>query len=279
MNSFLVNGVPSEYLSVSDRGLHYGDGVFETITCIGPVPQFIEQHLERMRAGAHRLDIPFPGTRLFLEDIRRLLRDQRGNCVIKLILTRGRGKRGYRYESVQTPTRICMKSDWPQYVEHWRRHGIRARFCVTRLGTHPGLHGIKSLNRLENVLASSELGEDFDEGLMSDADGNVIEGSMSNIFAVIDDGLVTPDLTRCGISGIMRGQVIAAARDGYISVDERHLSREQLLQSDEIFVCNSVIGVCPVRQLQHQHYTDDAITRTIESLIQRRIEADAKTAA
>jgi len=279
MERFLINGIPSEYVSASDRGLHYADGIFETIACIGSVPIFIEQHLNRMQTGARTLDIPFPDTRLILDDIDCLLRDQAGNSVIKLVLTRGRGRRGYRYDSGLIPTRLCVRSDWPQYAAHWQQRGIRAQFCETPLSSHPVLHGIKTLGRLENVLAGSELDADIDEGFMSDVDGHVVEGTMSNIFAVIDDVLTTPDLSHCGIKGIMREQVIEAAYDGGIDVDIRDLSREQLLQSNEIFICNSVIRICPVRQLAQQHYTNEAMTKTIDSLLQRRIDANAKAAA
>ena len=279
MSKVLINGIASEYLSAFDRGLHYGDGVFETIACVGNSAVFIQQHLNRMENGARKLNIPFPDRQLFLDDINCLLRGSNSNRIIKLILTRGRGKRGYRYEKTQIPTRICMLSAWPDYVAHWREHGISTRFCQTQVSVNPQLAGIKSLNRLDSVLASSELGPAFNEGFLSDIDGNVIEGSMSNIFIVSNGTLVTPDLSRCGVNGIMREQIIDIAQNKNIKVETRNITRDELLESREIFISNSVIGVCVVKQLEKQSYNTDTMTRTINKILDKRIEADAKAAA
>ena len=279
MSKVLINGIASGYVSVADRGLHYGDGVFETIACVGKHPLFIQQHMDRMENGARKLNIHFPDRQLFLDDINCLLRDSKSNSVIKLILTRGCGKRGYRYEPTQIPTRICMLSAWPDYVAHWREHGITARFCQTQLSTNSQLAGIKSLNRLDSVLASSELGQAFNEGFLSDIDGNVIEGTMSNIFIVLNDALVTPDLSRCGVNGIMRELIIDIAHNSNIEVETRNISRNELLESREIFISNSVIGACVVKQLEQQSYNIDTMTRTINKILDKRIEVDAKAAA
>jgi len=279
MSKVLINGITAEYVSVADRGLHYGDGVFETIACISTNPVFVEQHLKRMESGARRLNISFPDRQFFLDDINYLLRGNNTNSVIKLILTRGRGKRGYRYETRQLPTRICTLSEWPEYITHWRQHGITTRFCETQVSLNPQLAGLKSLNRLDNVLASGELSTAFNEGFMSDIDGNVIEGTMSNIFAVFNDVLVTPDLSRCGVNGIMREQIMDIAYKNNIEVQTRNITREELLQAQEIFVSNSVIGACAVKQLEQQIYNTGMMTDMINTVIQRRIEADAKAAA
>jgi len=280
MDQVLINGIPSEYVSVADRGLHYGDGLFETIACVGTHAVFIEQHLNRMKSGARRLDIAFPGREFIRHDINRLLRN-RGNSksVIKLILTRGRGERGYRYEPKQSPTRICLLSKWPAHVARWAQHGINSRFCETPASINPRLSGIKSLNRLENVLASGELGTGFDEGFLCDIDGNVVEGTMSNLFAVIDNVLVTPDLSRCGIAGIMREQIMAGAHESGISVETVNLSRNDLMQSQEIFVSNSVMGICVVKQLEQLSFNRSTMTESIKVALEKRIHADAKTAA
>ena len=280
MSQILINGVPSAYVSVADRGLHYGDGLFETIACVGTHPMFLEHHLTRMQSGARRLDIAFPERDAILHDIHTLLpRSGDRKSIIKLLLTRGQGKRGYRYDTAQIPTRVCMLSAWPEYVAQWTQHGVHARFCQTQASINPGMSGIKTLNRLENVLASSELGSQFDEGFLCDIDGNVVEGTMSNVFAVIDDVLVTPDLSRCGIEGIMRGQVIASAHDIGIRVEAVTLSRDDLMKSRELFISNSVIGVCRIKQLEQQRFNCTMIIESIRTELEKRIDADAKTAA
>ena len=279
MSRVLINGIESDYVSATDRGLHYGDGIFETIACIGTHPVFIEQHLNRMKIGAGKLKIPFPDRQMILDDINCLLSGSSSNSVIKLVLTRGAGTRGYRYDKKQHPTRICLHSEWPDTVARWRTYGISARCCETQLSLNPQLSGIKSLNRLDSVLASSELGSAFNEGFLSDIDGYVIEGTMSNIFAVQNDVLITPDLSRCGVNGIMREQVIDIARENNIRVETRNITRDELLESREIFVSNSVIGLCAVKQLEQQTYNTDTMSKTINAVLDSRIEANAKTVA
>jgi 4-amino-4-deoxychorismate lyase len=279
MNGLLVNGIASEYVSANDRGLHYGDGLFETIACNGTRAQFIDDHLDRMQRGARILGIEFPDRQLILDDIGSLLDSGSAASVIKLVLTRGRGKRGYRPQEDQACTRICMLGDWPEYIDRWQRDGIAARFCKNRVSVNPGLAGLKTLNRLENVLAASELARDVDEGIMTDVDGQVIEGTMSNLFAVIDDSLVTPDLSRCGIAGIMRAQIIDIAKTNAMKIEIRNMRRDELMSASELFVCNSLIGVCAVRRLEQQVFTADTVTRTIEANLRKRMQADAKAAA
>ena len=280
MQQVLVNGIAADYVSVADRGLHYGDGLFETIACAGTHAYFLDRHLQRMENGARILDIPFPGRERIRRDIDRLLQARSSaRSVIKLMLTRGSGKRGYRYDNNQHPTRICMLSPWPDYVALWAQHGKKARFCRTQASVNAHLAGIKSLNRLENVLASSELGTGYDEGFLCDIDGNVIEGTMSNVFAVVDDVLLTPDLSRSGIPGIMRDQVIASAKEIGFEVEAASISRDELTGSREIFISNSVIGICGVKQLEKYSFDCTTMTEAIHATLKKRIDSDAKTAA
>jgi 4-amino-4-deoxychorismate lyase len=280
MDPVLINGVTSAYVSVADRGLHYGDGLFETIACVGTQPLFIEQHLKRLQSGARILDIAFPDRDSILQDINTLLQNNGySKSIIKLLLTRGQGKRGYRYDTAQIPTRVCMLSAWPEYVAQWKQQGINTRFCETQASINTSLSGIKTLNRLENVLASSELGSQYNEGFLCDLYGNVVEGTMSNIFAVIDGVLVTPDLSRCGIKGIMREQIIASACEIGIGVETIKITRDDLMKSEEIFVSNSVIGLCNVKQLEQRSFNCTVMSETLNVELEKRIDADAKTAA
>ncbi len=280
MTYTLVNGINSEHISVNDRGLHYGDGLFETIACNNAKPQFLAQHLERMQKGAEQLHIKFPDTHLFHQDINIALdANNQSRCVIKLILTRGQGKRGYAYDNSMPPTRICQLSEWPQHVDGWKQTGIKATFCKTQAISSSQLAGIKHLNRLENVLAGNELGTEFQEGFLSDANGHVIEGTMSNLFAVTGKKLLTPDLAYAGIAGIMRDQIISIAGENKIPVEVCNISQQQLKQADEIFISNSLIGVCRIQQLDEQTFQSDDMFRLINTALEKRTEADAETAA
>ncbi len=133
-----------------------------------------------------------------------------------------------------------------------------------RLGCNPGLAGVKHLNRLEQVLARAEWDDpSIVEGLMRDADGHVVEGTMSNLFAVLDGVLLTPELSLCGVRGIMREIVLeTAARCGLAPV-ERKIPTEALLRADEVFLTNSLIGVWPVRRFESEEFPVGDVTRRL----------------
>ena len=280
MSYTLINGIKASHIPVNDRGLHYGDGLFETIACNSARPQFLAQHLERMQQDAKWLQITFPGKQVFYQDINTALAATRlSRCVIKLMLTRGQGKRGYAHDNSLRPTRICQLSEWPQHVDDWKQTGIKATFCNTQASSNSQLAGIKHLNRLENVLASGELGSEYQEGFLSDANGHVIEGTQSNLFVVTGNKLLTPDLSSAGIAGIMRDQILSIADENKIPVEICNIDKQQLQQADEIFISNSIIGLCRIRQLDEQPFQSDNMYRLINTALQKRIEADAETAA
>lgn len=279
MRRCLINGIAADYVSVFDRGLHYGDGLFETIACRNGRAQFMREHLTRMREGADRLAIPFPDQALFMQDVSALLQraGESGDCVIKLMLTRGAGRRGYRYDYRQASTRVCLRSGWPEHVSRWKQ-GMRTCFCDTPVSINTRLAGIKHLNRLDNVLASAELGEAYEEGFMMDPQGNVIEGTMSNVFTVSCGVLVTPDLAHCGIQGIIREKLLLLAAEQGMHTEIRALQRHELLAAAEVFVCNSLLGVCPVTRIAEQEKQPGEITSMLEQALRQLIKIDAQAA-
>lgn len=262
---FLLNGVNTDSLNLQDRGLQYGDGLFETIAVRNQQLEFWQRHMQRLLDGCRRLGIPLPDSELLLAEARRLL-DGRTEAVLKIIVTRGQGGRGFRApaEPDSKPSRILAIYDLPDYPVDNQDNGIAARYCDTKLGTSPALAGIKHLNRLEQVLARSEWqDESIFEGLMLTAHDRVIEGTMSNLFFVKAGILHTPDLSNSGVAGIMREVVLEIAHRHKISVEIAHFSKADLSGSDEIFICNSLIGIWPVRQLQIQKFSIGPVTQMI----------------
>ena len=209
MQRIAINGICTEYVPAMDRGLHYGDGVFETIACRDNQLQFWQQHMTRMRAAAAVLKLEFPGEETWLSDVRALLEasDAQRGLVIKLMLTRGVGERGYRVPRSVLPCRLAFISLLPEHTAPVAQQGARVTRCTVPLSVNSVLAGIKHLNRLDNVLARNEWQDEYDEGLMSDHEGNIIEGTMSNLFAVRAGTLYTPALENCGIHGIIRQQL------------------------------------------------------------------------
>jgi 4-amino-4-deoxychorismate lyase len=260
-----VNGRPGGTLSPLERGLHYGDGLFETIACVGGRPRFIDLHLARLRAGCARLGIEFPA----LEELRREILEVAagtGRSIVKLVLTRGPAvARGYGTSGAEQPTRLTLRYGWEAEDPRLTAAGVRVRTAELRLAESPALAGLKHLNRLEQVLARRESpAADFEEALMFSSGGRLISGIMSNVFVVQSGALRTPLLDRCGVAGIMRQVVLREARRAGIVAVEAGLEGADLERTREIFLTSAVIGLRPVRELDGRACAPGTVTRELQ---------------
>ena len=161
----LINGERKKHIEVTDRGFQYGDGLFETIEVCNGQTVFLDRHLDRLKAGCDRLHIPFPNREVLCFEaatlVQQSISQQSGyqysnKAVLKLIVTRGSGGRGYCPPDLIQPTRVLSLHPFPDYPSTYQEQGIISRFCDTRLGLNPALAGIKHLNRLEQIMARSE---------------------------------------------------------------------------------------------------------------------------
>ena len=266
--AFLVNGMAVGTVSALDRGFHYGDGLFETIVVNAGRPLCLSRHLKRLRTGCEQLGIPFPGEDVLERDVARLL-DGRDLGVVKIIVTRGLGERGYRSPEKARPTRAAILYPPPDYPDSLLEEGVRLRLCRTRLSVNPLLAGLKHCNRLEQILARSEWSDPaIAEGLMLDTEGRVVEGTMSNVFLVRRGHLVTPALHRCGVAGVVRQIVMEQA----VSVTGELCREEDVLpdlldSAEELFLTNSVIGVWPVREIDGRKVEAGVVMRKIAAAV------------
>lgn len=267
--TILINGQVTDRISVCDRGLQYGDGLFETLAVIDGACPLWERHMQRLQEGCRRLQLPFPDISLLQAEAQILIRDKT-RAVLKLILSRGEGGRGYRYPDHGQPVRILMRHSWPEYPEQNWQQGVQIRFCSTILARQPALAGLKHLNRLEQVLARNEWQDaEIAEGLMLDENGSVIEGTMSNVFMVKNKRLHTAELSTCGVAGIMRGYILELAHNAGIATRIGEITKKQLGEADEIFLSNSLIGLWPVNRLEGQTFAVGEISRRLQTLINR----------
>jgi 4-amino-4-deoxychorismate lyase len=243
----LLNGQPATDISLQDRGLAYGDGLFETILICAGRPLLFDEHLARLQRGCAVLGLDPDLAALQSELASVLSQTAARDVVLKISLTREASGRGYRPLTTAC-NRILTLHPRPDYRTRAPDQGIAMFVCRQRLARQPVLAGLKHLNRLEQVLASREWPDDsFLEGLMLDTEGLVIEGTRSNLFAVIGGQLLTPTLDNCGVNGVMRTWLLQSF--GKVAC-ERMFTLGQLRDASEIFICSSVIGVWPVTQLQ-----------------------------
>ncbi len=264
----LVNGDACAQVAANDRGLSYGDGVFRTMLMQAGKVKNWSLHYAKLVDDCARLVITCPDKSLFESDISCLSASNQSG-VIKLMVTRGAGLRGYAPQPAVTVTRISMWSAMPQYSDNIIHEGIRARWCQLRLGRQPLLAGVKHLNRLENVLARAEWQDaDILEGLLLDEAGNVICGTMSNIFVIKGRYLYTPDLSACGIAGVSRARVLNGAASMGLMAKVTALSVTDVLAADEVMLTNSVIGTWQIRTLAEKTWDAGQFTPLMRAYLE-----------
>jgi 4-amino-4-deoxychorismate lyase len=267
----LINGRSGTALAVFDRGLQYGDGLFETIAFIDGKAPLWDRHMARLTAGCSVLGLPQQDVALLAAEAQHLLHGHgapAGRRVVKIIVTRG--EHGCSYFPQQgEATRILYCREWPARREQQARAGIALHHCQTHLATGSPLAGIKSLNRLEQVIAAAEVSKaGLHEGLLCDADGFMVETLMSNIFWLEQEVLHTPLLDRCGVSGVMRAEVIAQAGRFGIEVREVRKKAEALHRAEAIFLTNA-LGLIAVREYSGKLVDSDAVPTKIDDAIKQ----------
>lgn len=249
-----VDGLPATGISVCDRSAQFGDGLFETFAVVeGRLPLW-SRHLDRLLAGCRRLGLPAIDAIALTEEIASVLAGEAGQGVAKLILSRGESLRGYRIPEEITPRRILTLRPWPGFPAKYWQEGVCVRLCQMRLGSQPLLAGLKHLNRLEQVLARAEWSDpEIAEGLMMDASGRLVEGTMSNLFLRIGAEVHTAPLSDSGVAGVMRGWVIdeLLAMRQPLRLEAPSLSL--LMHADEIWLSNSIFGIWPVSRMVEGH--------------------------
>jgi 4-amino-4-deoxychorismate lyase len=263
-----VNGVDVDHVSVLDRGLAYGDGVFETLLIADGRAVWWDAHLARMRRGCERLGFEMPGVDLLAQECAGLVAD-RTRAVLKIIVTRGDAGRGYGAPEQTHPTRIVTLHPAPNPEARDCRDGIAVHECATRLAIQPRLAGIKHLNRLEQVLARSEWREpSLREGLMRDTDGRPVCATAANLFVVRGGRLSTPSLTRCGVEGTARAWILMQA-----DVVVRDLDWDELADADELFLASSLRGILPIARFGGRCLEPGSMTRALQQTLWREVPA------
>lgn len=261
-----INGEVADSLPLGDRGLHYGDGIFRTLAVHQGQVIWLDAHLDKLLTDATALGLPVPD-RQIIETELRMAATTAPDAVIKLMLTRISDKRGYGYGSNSGCRRIMLVSGKPQWPDTFWTQGIAVRWCKTQLVLQPKLAGIKHLNRLEQVMARAEWQDDnIQEGLLCDAQGQVIEGTASNLFVIKNDVLYTPDLASSGVAGVSR-QTILQHAGTIMRCEIKPLDRTECVQADELFLSNALIGIWPVRSLDKQAFEAGHYSNRLKQLI------------
>lgn len=256
----LINGHPHDSVSALDRGLSYGDGLFETVRFVADKAPLWARHMQRMLAGCERLRIPVPDPQQLWQEALQVSGDFE-QSVVRITLTRGVGERGYAPPAMARTTRIVAAFAVPAMSSALYADGIRMHRCQTMLADQPLLAGIKHLNRLEQVLARAEWSDSsIGEGLVCDQHGNAVSATAANLFAVIDGVPVTPAVDRCGVAGVARAAVLEVLGDCRV----RNLPLSDCLRASELFLSSSIRGILPVQAVGDTVYAPGPVTRAMQ---------------
>lgn len=261
-----IDGQPCNSLPLPDRGLDFGDGVFETLLLYRGQPLYPDLHLRRLERGLARLGFPdnTPGAAGdYLSRALADLREQWRWASLRLTVTRGTGPRGYAPPESPAPRVIITAS--PIAAPADRPAPLSLAVATTRWSIQPRLAGIKHLNRLEQVLAVAEArSAGVDDALMLDGAGNVCSLSAANLFIREGGRLHTPSLKSCGIAGTRRALLLEHwGQAAGLAVVEDDFDLQRLLAADEVFCSNALIGFRPVGNLEGRRWDDYTICRAL----------------
>ena len=267
----LVNGEAVAVVDALDRGLAYGDGVFRTLRTQDQQPVWWADHFAKLAADCTALNLACPDEALLHAEVRQV--SEAGQGVVKILITRGTGVRGYAPPVGQSGSRIVLSTPVPPHAQTGMPDEIEARWCTLRLARQPRLAGIKHLNRLENVLARAEWDDPaIFEGLLCNDRGEVIGGVTSNVLWAKDGTLYTPELSECGVAGVTRGRLLRAIARRGIPTRIGHWLPDAILAADEVMICNSVIGVRRIARLDDRTWLPVGWTTTLNNALHEEVD-------
>lgn len=253
-NGELITETDLEVSSIDfqDRAFHYGDGIFETLRIHqGEIPTW-SFHQERLQLGQDALGLPLDSfLNSWPEFVARQLAHIPAACA-KLIISRGIGPRGYKAPSITHIHWWLKVTDLPHDSATFKYQPKKLTLCNHRLSRQPALAGIKHLNRLDQVIARSEWNdsEPFDEGIMRNLEGNIIECTMSNLFWLENGKIFTPDVTQEGVDGCVRRWLIQYQMNQENPVHIiQQVTLASITQADGVFICNSLMGIQAVAEI------------------------------
>ncbi len=257
----LINGEEQSKVSIFNRNMQYGDGLFETCIAKDNRILFWPNHFKRLNKGCEKLNIKKIEESYWMSDLKKAFAlSEHNNCIVKLILSRGDSSRGYGYKDDIVPARVVIISEIKKTVAN---NSFSLEYSDSGYHSNPQLAGIKHCNRLEQILARSNLSSD--EGIMLDENENVISVTQGNIYLIIGNILLTPKLDKCGIVGTRRSLILELAKSLNIEVKEEVISADKLKQADEVFISNSVIGIQSVKSIESDSLGDNPLTEEIKA--------------
>jgi branched-chain amino acid aminotransferase len=275
-----INGkiVPEKeaVVSVFDHGFLYGDGIYETMVAYEGVIFKLDEHLRRLYRSASLigLTIPLDVDRLESALYKTLSANVLKNAYVRLTVSRGPGPIGLNPDLCPQPTIAIIIQESKEYPELLYEKGVHLIISETKRNLKEAIDPrIKSMNFLNNILAKIEaIKRDAYEAIMLNAQDQLTEGTISNIFFVKDNVLCTPSVA-CGLlDGITRGTVIDIAKREDIQLKEGEFFKEDIYTATEVFVTNTSLEVMPVSKVDETTYSIGKITKRVHKAYKQEIK-------
>lgn len=259
------NGIACTAIDPFDRAFLYGDGLFTSLRVCEGKPCLWSHHLNRLRQGGQRLTLEIDFQQLELDVVQKSL--LLGNGILKIIVSRGNGERGY-LPPAQPAVVYIQLFPREKSTHEIVKSPIESGLLSGQLGqVMPQLAGLKTLNRLEQVILRQELASHgWAEGLVCDVNGLVVEGVYSNCFFQVDGQWWTPSIQCSGVLGVMRAELIERMQAREIPLHVQTLSRAETGRIEALFFCNALTQIVPVSQLSGRILNVSAVT-TLANLL------------
>ena len=276
----IKNGRPSHLVDTQDRAFLYGDGFFTTVRITQGEPHLWQRHIDRLIDCAEKLAFDVDIEEVEQQLFSFLAEHPDLSGAIKIIISRGIGERGYMppeqksdvhlhvfpRHSAALPDDIKSSGLLVGGIKNARKTPVHSGLMQLTLGhTMPALVGLKTLNRLEQVLLRHELANTpWGEGLVADMQGNLVEGVSSNCFFYINKKWFTPILDQAGIVGIMRAEILDRMLENDIPHSIVNVPKAAIDQIEAMFYCNALTGIVPVKSLANRRLALGPVQQLID---------------
>jgi len=259
----VINYAAQPQVAAGCRALQYGDGVFTTIAVKNGLPQLWPLHLARLQLAVNRLAMTAPDWQAITQTVYQQAAAYVEPAVLKLLLSRGVGGRGYAPVNCGEPLVYLYHAAMPDYRQ-WQQQGLCVGVAQLQLAIQPALAGLKHTNRLEQVLLKQELAQtDFDDLLVFDQQQQLTEATAANLFYQLNGNWYTPPLHLAGVAGVMRQHILASLPQ----IQERILPLCELAQVQAMFLTNALLGIGPVRQLNGSALSISAVQQLQQEML------------
>ncbi|MGL6115899.1 aminotransferase class IV [Cetobacterium sp. SF1] len=239
---------------IKEEGFLYGYGLFETINIKNKIPKNLEKHFLRLKSSAMDFNIEFSLNydefkNLFFEEISKY---KENDFILRFTLIKDGDESKYFFNKRSNP-----------YGKEIYEKGFKVKISDFLRNENSRLVYYKTLNYMENYMELLEARkENYNEVIFFNSKNYLCEGAISNIFIISKGIFYTPSLKNGLLKGIMRDEIINKLKAHGEIIKEENINLKFLIEADEIFITNSILGIMKVSELNGKKYS----TRVVESL-------------